>query len=176
VANLLLTRELRALLKIPLGELLTGTGDENMKALKRIVTERNPPRVICIGDSVCRNAISAGETSWIKIVDGKEMRRETGLQDFHGKRVFLVDNPPGTISRMAWEAVTEAIKHKGSLLIVNGEEDLLTLPAVLEAPNNSIVIYGQPPQAGMAVVKINRDKKSLAKSVVDAMICEPDQG
>jgi len=176
VGKLLLTRELRALLKLPLGELLTGTGDENMKALKRIISEQKPPRVICVGDSVCRNVIRAGDPSWIKIVDGKEMRRETGLQDFQGRRVFLVDNPPGTISPMVWEAVTEAIKHKGSLLIVNGEEDLLTLPAVLEAPNNSIVIYGQPPQAGMTVVKVNRDKKSLAKSVVDAMICEPDQG
>jgi len=175
MAKLLLTRELRALLKIPLGELLTGTEDENMKALKRIVSEQKPPRVVCVGDSVCRSAMNAGESSWIKVVDGKEMRRETGLQDFHGRRVFLVDNPPGTISRMAWEAVAEAIKHKGSLLIVNGEEDLLTLPAILEAPTSSIVIYGQPPQAGMSVVRINKDKKSLAKSVVDAMVCEPDQ-
>jgi uncharacterized protein (UPF0218 family) len=176
VAKLLLTCELRALLKIPLGELLTGTGDENMKALKRMISAQKPPRVICVGDSVCRNAIRAGGKSWIKIVDGKEMRRETGIQDFQGRRVFLVDNPPGTISQIAWEAVAEAIKYEGSLLIVNGEEDLLTLPAVLEAPNNSIVVYGQPPRAGMTVVKVDRDKKSLTKSVVDAMICEPNQG
>jgi len=172
LVRLLLTRELRSLLKLPLGEVLTGNETETMKRLRSIVAKQKPPRVICVGDRVSRNAMDAGETSWIKIVDGREMRRETGLQEFRGRRVFLVVNEQGTINYLAWEAVAEAIKHESSLVIVRGEEDLLVLPAIIEASENSIVAYGLPPQAGVTVVKVNRDKKSLAKAIVDAMVCD----
>ena len=172
MARLILTRKLRALLKLPMGELLTGDEEQNMKSLKKIVMRENPPRVICVGDAVSRNAIKAGEDSWIKIVDGKEMRKETGLDDFHGSRIFLVENEPGTLSNITWETVSEVIKHEGSVLIVKGEEDLLTLPAILEAPKKSIVIYGQPPRAGITVVRVNNESKQLANSMIDAMICD----
>jgi len=175
LARLILTRKLRALLKVPMGELLTGDEEQNMKNLKKIVMRENPPRVICVGDAVSRNAIKAGEDSWIKIVDGKEMRKETGIDDFHGSRIFLVENEPGTLSHIAWETVSEVIKHEGSILIVKGEEDLLTLPAILEAPKKSIVVYGQPPRAGITVVKVNSESKQLANSIIDAMICDSDQ-
>jgi uncharacterized protein (UPF0218 family) len=158
-----------------MGELLNGDEEQSMKKLKQIVKEENPPRVICVGDAVSRNAIKAGEDSWIKIVDGKEMRKETGLDGFHGSRIFLVENEPGTLSHIAWETVSELIKHEGSVLIVKGEEDLLTLPAILEAPNKSIVIYGQPPRAGITVVRVNNESKQLANSMIDAMICDSDQ-
>ena len=174
MARLILTRKLRALLKLPMGELLTGDEEQNMKNLKKIVKQENPPRVICVGDAVSRNAIKAGEDSWIKIVDGKEMRNETGLDDFHGSRIFLVENEPGTLNHIAWETVSEVIKHEGSIMIVKGEEDLLTLPAILEAPKKSIVIYGQPQRAGIVVVRVNNESKQLANSMIDAMICDSD--
>lgn len=175
MARLILTPKLRTLLKLPMGELLTGDEEQNMKNLKKIVEQENPPRVICVGDAVSRNAIKAGEDSWIKIVDGKEMRKETGLDSFHGSRIFLVENEHGTLSHIAWETVSEVIKHEGSILIVKGEEDLLTLPAILEAPKKSIVIYGQPPRAGIIVVRVNNTSKQLANSIIDAMICDSDQ-
>ncbi|WP_455278198.1 GTP-dependent dephospho-CoA kinase family protein [[Eubacterium] cellulosolvens] len=174
MAKLILTRKLRTLLKSPIGELLTGDEEQNMKNLQKIVMRENPPRVICVGDAVSRNAINAGEDSWIKIIDGKEMRKETGLDNFQGGRIFLVENEPGTLSYVAWEAVSEVIKHEGSILIVKGEEDLLTLPAILEAPKKSIVIYGLPPRAGVVVVKVNDDSKHFANSIIDAMICNSD--
>jgi len=174
LVRLLLTPELRILLKLPLGEVLTGNEKDTIKRLRSIVSARKPPRVICVGDKVSRNAMKAGETSWVKIVDGREMRVETGLLGFRGSRVFLVVNEPGTINHMAWEAVAEAIKHEGSLVIIRGEEDLLALQAILEASENSIVAYGLPPQAGVTVVTVNRDKKNLAKTIVGAMACDQD--
>ena len=48
--------------------------------------------------------------------------------------------------------------EKESLIFVNGEEDLLTYPAVLIAENNSAIIYGQPDQ-GKVIVKVDEDKK-----------------
>jgi uncharacterized protein (UPF0218 family) len=174
LAKLILTRKLRASLKSPIGELLTGNEEQNMKSIKKIVMQENPPRIICVGDAVSRNAIKAGEDSWIKIIDGKEMRIRTGLDDFRRGRIFLVENEPGTISYAAWEAVSEVIKHEGSILIVKGEEDLLTLPAILEAPKRSIVIYGQPPRSGVVVVRVNGESIDFVNSIVDAMICNSD--
>ncbi|MGQ9542915.1 MAG: GTP-dependent dephospho-CoA kinase family protein [Candidatus Bathyarchaeia archaeon] len=173
LARFILTRELRALLRLPLGDLLKGNEEENMERLKGIVAKDNPPRVICIGDRVCRSAVKAGCDSWVKIVDGREMRREVGTSGFKGGRVFIVKNEPGTINEMAWRTVYEAIRYEGALVLVRGEEDLLALPAILEAPEGSIVVYGQPPRAGIVIVKVDEDKRSLVRSVIDSMDYEP---
>ncbi|MEM2107137.1 MAG: GTP-dependent dephospho-CoA kinase family protein [Candidatus Bathyarchaeia archaeon] len=173
MARFVLTRELRALLKLPLGDLLKGDEEENMKRLKEIVAEDKPPKVICVGDRVGRSAVKAGFDSWIKIFDGKEMRREIGISGFKGNRIFIVENEPGTISSMAWMTISEAIKYDGALILVRGEEDLLTLPAILEAPEGSIVVYGQPPRAGMVFVRVNEEKRDLVRHIIGSMTYEP---
>jgi uncharacterized protein (UPF0218 family) len=172
LARFVLTRELRALLKLPLGDLLKGDEEENMEKLKEIVAKEKPPRVICVGDRVGRSAVKAGFTSWIKIVDGKEMRREIGVPFLKGDRIFIVENEAGTINDMAWMTISEAIKYDGALILVRGEEDLLTLPAILEAPEGSIVVYGQPPRAGIVFVRVNEEKRNLVRDIIDSMIYE----
>ena len=39
-------------------------------------------------------------------------------------------------------------------IVVEGEEDLATLPAILYAPPGSVVVYGQPDE-GSVLVKVN---------------------
>ena len=56
-----------------------------------------------------------------------------------------MNNPQGTITKEAVAAIKEAIdKNEHTHIVVDGEEDLLTLIAVLYAPENSFVVYGQP--------------------------------
>jgi len=51
------------------------------------------------------------------------------------------------------------------LIIVNGEEDLAVIPCVLMAPNDSIILYGQP---GEGIVVVEADKlKETAKRMLD---------
>ncbi len=53
----------------------------------------------------------------------------------------------------------EADKHVH--IIVDGEEDLLTLIAVLVRARRSLVVYGQPHE-GIVVVKVTSEKKAEA--------------
>ncbi len=53
-------------------------------------------------------------------------------------------------------------------IIVEGEEDLLTIPAVLLAPNRAIVIYGQP-GTGAVVVNINEESKKHYRNLAKQM-------
>jgi uncharacterized protein (UPF0218 family) len=83
-----------------------------------------------------------------------------------------VENQPGGISREALKAVEKALKSKGEFKIkVNGEEDLLTLPAVKYAPLGSIVLYGQPNE-GLVGVEVNEANKKK----IEAMLREMEDG
>ncbi len=52
--------------------------------------------------------------------------------------------------------------------MVKGEEDLLTLIAVLFAPKNAFVVYGQP-HSGVVVVKVTSERKARAQEFLNAM-------
>jgi len=52
--------------------------------------------------------------------------------------------------------------------LVEGEEDLLTIVAVLCAPENSLVVYGQPHE-GIVVVKVTEKTRETMRHIVDAM-------
>jgi uncharacterized protein (UPF0218 family) len=51
-------------------------------------------------------------------------------------------------------------------VIVNGEEDMLTLPIINIAPQETFVLYGQPLQ-GMVVVNVNLEMQTKAKNLME---------
>jgi hypothetical protein len=53
-------------------------------------------------------------------------------------------------------------------IVVEGEEDLLTLIAIMNAPQESLVVYGQPHE-GIVVVKVTEDKKTEISELLKAM-------
>jgi uncharacterized protein (UPF0218 family) len=53
-------------------------------------------------------------------------------------------------------------------VMVDGEEDLLTLVAVLSAPEHALVVYGQP-HRGIVVVKVTEETRERMRRIVDAM-------
>ena len=169
--KLLLTDDLRRTLKHPLGELLTGPPQETTAWLRRLVEEEKPPLIICVGDAVSKNVREAGVDAGVSVVDYKVMRQEISPWEYNGTIVFRVSNPAGTIEFAAWEALREAIERKNALLIVDGEEDLLALPAILLAPDGSLVVYGQP-REGMVVVKASPEKKKEIQRIIELMTKE----
>jgi uncharacterized protein (UPF0218 family) len=52
--------------------------------------------------------------------------------------------------------------------MVDGEEDLLALVAVLSAPEDALVVYGQP-HVGIVVVKVTEETREKMRHIVDAM-------
>ena len=53
-------------------------------------------------------------------------------------------------------------------IFVNGEEDLLVLPVCIHAPDNAVVMYGQPHE-GLVIVKITPEIRNKAQSLLDLM-------
>lgn len=147
--------EVRPRLKRPLGELFSSTA----KAVERLKQLR-PARLIAVGDVVAADLLAAGLKPDTLVVDFKVMRAPAGEEvkepiDAFEAKVIKVKNPAGTITpelRRALE-VTPPVK-----VIVDGEEDLATIPAVLAAPIGSVVAYGQPDE-GMVLVKVTEQKK-----------------
>ncbi len=55
--------------------------------------------------------------------------------------------------------------------MVDGEEDLATLPAILYAPLGSAVVYGQPNE-GSVLVMVTPEKKKQIENLMKQMIME----
>ena len=52
--------------------------------------------------------------------------------------------------------------------MVEGEEDLMGFPAVLLAPDDSVMIYGQP-DVGIVWVPVSKSNKKLARDLLEKM-------
>lgn len=85
------------------------------------------------------------EFALLQIYDGVTKRDQSYDWGASVPDGYLVDNPPGQVSYDAFDAVSFALSHYCSRSIrVTGEEDLLALPAILFAPDNCIVAWGDP--------------------------------
>ena len=70
-----------------------------------------------------------------------------------------ITNPPGTLSTESIILLRDLIKQNiDSLIVVDGEEDLLALPSILFAPINGHVLYGQPNE-GLVIVSVTESLK-----------------
>jgi len=163
------TPELRLKLKEPFGMLICGSFAETMGKMENIVKQEKPPKIISVGDTVSQNFHENQMTPHLSITDNKRMRRRTKSRVFAGKSVVRVKNPQGTITDEAITAIREALESDEHVhIIVDGEEDLLAIIAVLYAPENSLVVYGQPCE-GIVVVKVTSEKKAGAKEILKSM-------
>ncbi len=164
-----ITPELRIKLKEPFGTLIQGTFEETMNQMKKLVEEQKPPKLISVGDVVSLNLHKHNIHPQLTIIDNKSLRDQTMPETARVERTVCVNNPQGTITMEASAAVKEAIsKNEHTHIVVEGEEDLLTLTAVLYAPQNSLVVYGQP-HTGIVVVKVTAQKKAEVKKILKAM-------
>jgi uncharacterized protein (UPF0218 family) len=163
------TPELRVKLKEPFGILIRGSFAETMSEMENIVKREKPPKMISVGDTVSRNLHEHQMNPQLSITDNKRMRRRIQPRTFTGKNIVHVKNPQGTITEEAITAIREALESNERVhIIVDGEEDLLALIAVLYAPEKSLVVYGQPYE-GIVVIKVTSEKKAGAKKILKAM-------
>jgi uncharacterized protein (UPF0218 family) len=63
------------------------------------------------------------------------------------------------------------MKDEDAVILVEGEEDLLALPSIVESPDNSLVLYGQPSQ-GLVVVDTNSMVRKEAGLILGRMTRE----
>lgn len=164
-----LTPEIRRRLKKPIGTLIKGSFKETIEKLKDLMEKENPPMLISVGDSVSKNLTRNGMFPKLSIVDDKVMRRRIQPIELAVDKTVHVMNPSGTITKEAITKIQESIEDNRRVkIVVDGEEDLLTLIAVVYAPENSFVVYGQPHE-GIVVVKVTRQKKAEITKILEAM-------
>jgi uncharacterized protein (UPF0218 family) len=140
-----------------------------MKLFKDMVEKEKPAVIISVGDTVSKNLEQNHVFPQLLIVDNRVMRRNILSIPLTAEKIIHIKNPPGTITEEALIAIQEALKsHCRVKIVVDGEEDLLTLIAVLYSPENSLVIYGQPHE-GVVVVKATNEKKAEIALILKAM-------
>jgi uncharacterized protein (UPF0218 family) len=162
------TPQLRVKLKEPFGVLIRGSFAETMEKIKNIV-ETEHPEIVSVGDRVTRNLHDYGLHPLVSVIDNRCKRKKLPPKNFDAENVVHVKNPAGTITEEAVAAVREALESGRHVhVVVDGEEDLLALVAVLYAPEGSLVVYGQPYE-GVVVVKVTSEKKVEAAGILEAM-------
>jgi uncharacterized protein (UPF0218 family) len=164
-----LTVELRTKFKEPFGTLIEGTFDQTMTKLKQIVAQDKPTRLISVGDVVSNNLHDHGIHPQLTVIDNISLRDQVMPQRQAVEKTVCVKNPQGTITQQAIDAIKAAMEKKEHIhIVVEGEEDLLTLIAVLYAPLGSFVVYGQP-HVGIVVVKASAETKARVETLLKAM-------
>jgi len=164
-----LTPKLRRKLKEPLGMLIRGSFKETMEGFRDIVEKEKPSRTISVGDTVSKNLARNRLFPQLSIVDNRVMRKSVQAAPLVAESTIYVKNPPGTITEEAIAAIQDALKSNCPVkIVVDGEEDLLALIAVLYAPESSFVVYGQPYE-GVVVVKVTAQKKAEVTQILKAM-------
>ena len=158
--------ELRQTLSAPLGRVFDT--DESAEAgFKRLLTES--PMLITVGDRVTETAGSLGRVPDIQVVDGLERRDKREPPSVPYVRLVEVKNPAGTLTVEAIEGMREAFGgRKPVRVLVDGEEDLMTLLAVGMAPVSALVLYGQP-GVGVVAVKVDGVSKSRSRALLAKM-------
>lgn len=164
-----ITSELREKFKEPFGTLIQGSVNQTMTGLKDLVARQKPPIIVSVGDVVSKNLHDFNIHPQLTIIDNKSQRNRAICEDQMAEKAVHVINPQGTITQEAICAIKLALEQsEHTHIIVDGEEDLLTLAAVLYGPEKSFVVYGQP-NKGIVVVKVTLKKKAEVKEYLKAM-------
>ena len=139
-------------------------------ALKRpfasIIKKITRPKfgTIAVGDIAAVSLLNQKIKPDLAVVDLKTKRQRVfpSLQAEGLPAGLAAVNPPGTITKNAVEKLLDCFSQKQPSLLIDGEEDLLVLPAVLLAPLLTTVFYGQPDRG---IVKITVSEATKAKAL-----------
>ena len=162
-----LPENIRNQLKTPLGDLIKEEIVNKENILTKIGSE---PIVITVGDRTTENMINLGIMPQIQIVDGLEKRNQRLVpKDDTINTNLSCKNPPGEITKESMQVIQKAFSCKLPVrIIVNGEEDLLVLSVCIFAPENSVVMYGQPNE-GLVIVHITPEIRAKVQKILDVM-------
>ena len=163
-----LPASLRAAFKEPLGPVF-----EDADAL---LAGADTP-VVAVGDVVTAHLRRVGHVPRVTLVDGKTERETVSdataaALSPEDERV-AVSNPAATLTRELLVELRAAVAAaEPTVLHVDGEEDLATLPALVCAPDGWRVVYGQPGE-GMVRVTVDDETRAEARDLLERMDGDP---
>ena len=159
--------DLRDQLKNPLGNLISDNAPNRENIIKKIASESI---LITVGDRTTENMLQLGLKPQIQIIDGLEKRNQCILPiDDTINTKLSCRNPPGEITEESIQIIKKAFSSEPPVrIVVDGEEDLLVIPVCISAPENSVVMYGQPNE-GLVVVRITPKIRAKVQKILDSM-------
>lgn len=144
--------------------LITGKPKDVVKSVKCYIKGSYAKKLWCIGDVVCANFIRYGLKPSFCIIDGKTLRYYEGikLSDIRKtfSRIVIAKNPAGMVCDEVFKAVRSA--NDDTLIFIDGEEDLTGFAVVLSRPIGEVLVYGVPPDIGVALSYITLENKIKA--------------
>ena len=157
---------LRDQLKIPLGILLPIDQDNKINIQKYLSDDSY---IITVGDRTTEKMIDFDLIPSLQIIDGLEKRIKRDIIKLGSAFELKIDNPAAEITLESIEIIKKAFTMNSPIrLTVNGEEDLLVLPVCIHAPENSVILYGQP-NKGLVLVQITTEIRNKAQALLDLM-------
>ena len=146
--------------KAPLGKLYADFED----AIPKI---KEASFLISVGDQTTKNLVDNDLIPDLVIIDNRIQRKDHNHDIIRTENILEADNPAGTITENLWETIEEAISltlkdSENRIIVVKGEEDLVVLPCLLVAPENAVVLYGQPNE-GLVFVNVFEGKDKATK-------------
>lgn len=158
-----------------MGDLCKGNGLECVQAMDSDL--KAAIKLIAVGDMTAFYLLKASVVPDVVIVDNKTKRMPipdhvVKSLDHDSYKTVEVKNPPATLTKELMDMIRESLQESDRIkIVVDGEEDLATLPAILYAPLGSVVIYGQPNE-GSVLVKVTTEKKKHIEELMKQMIVE----
>lgn len=153
-------------MKIPLGILLPENQTQKSE-IQKYLSENS--YLITVGDRTTEKMINFDLVPSLQIIDGQEKREKREPPKSQFTTELTVDNPAAEITFQSISAIKKAFTMKSPVRIfVNGEEDLLVLPVCIHAPDNAVVMYGQPHE-GLVIVEITAEIRNKVQTLLDLM-------
>ena len=118
--------------------------------------------LISVGDQTTKNLVDNDLIPNLGIIDNRIQRKDHNYDIIRTENILDADNPAGTITENLWETIDEAISlaledNENRIIVVKGEEDLAVLPCLLIAPEDAVILYGQPNE-GLVFVNVFEGK------------------
>ncbi|MCX6817079.1 MAG: pantetheine-phosphate adenylyltransferase [Candidatus Beckwithbacteria bacterium] len=136
------------------------------KPFSQIITTITSPKYFCIavGDIAALSLLKEKITPNLAIVDLKTKRQTAfaNLSSLGLKTGLFATNPPGHLTPDLAGKILTCLSKKIPTLLVDGEEDLAVLPAILLSPLKTEIFYGQP---DLGLVKISVTEKTKTKAL-----------
>ena len=163
-----LPNSLRDQFKIPLG-LLLPENSTNKETIQKHIPANS--YLITVGDRTTEKMIEFDLIPSLQIIDNLEKREKRTSPTLANDTIELsIVNPATEITPQSIDLIKKSFTLKPPVRInVEGEEDLLVLPVCIYAPENAIVMYGQPNE-GLVIVKITPEIRNKTQSLLDSMI------
>ena len=134
-------------------------------------------KLIAVGDVVTYHLEEAGRPPDVAVIDDQTQRGEidADISEALTETDVTVDNPAATLTEELLTTLVEAIEADETVRIfVDGEEDLVALPAMIAAPDGSSVVYGQPNE-GMVHVAITPEMRARMRDLLSRMEGDPER-